>query len=144
MAAEPIVSVNVFCNDLDRVFDFYRLLLGLEEAVEQRSPIYRALRIGHSDLGFHAPAAVELLHAGGLRVDTPCVAHYPTFHVDSSERVDALVELALDLGGAVLKAPYLTYYNAWQAVLQDPERNFFRVNHYFAGAVAPATGGAPP
>ncbi|SEQ73778.1 hypothetical protein SAMN04488038_11030 [Solimonas aquatica] len=128
----PGLSVNLFCQDLDRVFDFYRQLFELEEAVEHRSPIYRALRIAGSDIGFHAPAAVALLNAGALRAQRPSVAHYPTFHVDRQTEVDALCARALQLGASLLKAPYLTYYRAWQAVLQDPEGNFFRINHYLS------------
>jgi predicted enzyme related to lactoylglutathione lyase len=35
----------------------------------------------------------------------------------------------VELGGAILKSPYDTYYSARQAVLADPEGNVFRVNH---------------
>lgn len=132
---QPSVSINLFCHELDHVFMFYRDLLGLEEAVEHRSPIYRALRIGDSDLGFHAPEAVALLNATELRRAVPAVAHYPTFHVDSREQVDALAKRTLQFGGSILKAPYLTYYNAWQVVLQDPEGNMFRINHYLSAPV---------
>ena len=58
------------------------------------------------------------------------MAHYPTFHVDAAELFDALATRAVALGGQILKAPYRTYYDAWQVVLQDPEGNFFRINHY--------------
>ena len=127
---QPIVSVNLFCTELDRVFSFYQKLFKLEEAVEHRSPIYRALRLGNSDLGFHAPDAADLLNAGALRSGKPAVAHYPTFHVDSHDQVDALSVQAQVLGGSVLKQPYKTYYNAHQVVLQDPEGNMFRINYY--------------
>ena len=127
---QPIVSINLFCNDLDCVFAFYRDLFSLEEAVEHHSPIYRALRLGNSDLGFHAPDAVDLLNAGALRSSVPSVAHYPTFHVDSREQLNSMTAQAQILGGAIRKAPYLTYYKAWQVVLQDPEGNMFRINHY--------------
>ncbi len=43
--------------------------------------------------------------------------------------VDRLVPLAVEQGATLIKAPYLTYYNWYQAVLLDPERNVFRINY---------------
>jgi catechol 2,3-dioxygenase-like lactoylglutathione lyase family enzyme len=125
------VAVSVFCTDLDAVFTFYRDLLALDEVAAVRSPIYRALAVpGGEDLGFHAPPAVEVLEVGHLRPGVPAVSHHPTFHVGSNGRVDALSALAISLGGTLVKGPYLTYYDAWQSVVQDPEGNMFRLNHY--------------
>jgi hypothetical protein len=38
--------------------------------------------------------------------------------------------LAVSQGAIIRKAPYLTYYKAYQVVLLDPEGNLFRLNHY--------------
>ena len=54
---------------------------------------------------------------------------YFTIEVGAPEAVDAAAALAATHGGAVIKPPYTTYYNARQAVLEDPEGNVFRVNH---------------
>ena len=34
-----------------------------------------------------------------------------------------------DSRATVVKPPYVTYYNWYQAVLLDPEGNVFRINH---------------
>jgi len=128
MGSDIRVSVNLFCHELDRVFEFYRALLQLEEMASKRSPIYRALAASNTSIGFHAPAAVELLQAQRWRDGSPGAAHYPTFHVASGEAIDRLTLQAPALGGGIHKPPYVTYYDTYQAVLLDPEQNFFRVD----------------
>jgi predicted lactoylglutathione lyase len=49
--------------------------------------------------------------------------------VDSKDDVDRMVPLALEAGATLIKPPYVTYYNWYQAVLFDPEQNVFRINH---------------
>jgi hypothetical protein len=39
------------------------------------------------------------------------------------------VPLAVAKGATLVKPPYKTYYNWYQAVLLDPEGNVFRINH---------------
>jgi predicted lactoylglutathione lyase len=43
--------------------------------------------------------------------------------------VDELTPKAVSLGAKLVKPPYKTYYNWYQAVLLDPEGNVFRINH---------------
>jgi predicted lactoylglutathione lyase len=49
--------------------------------------------------------------------------------VDSKEEVDEYVPKALTSGATLIKEPYTTYYNWYQAVMLDPEGNVFRINH---------------
>ena len=44
------------------------------------------------------------------------------------EAVDAAVRRVLANGGRIVKAPFRTYYQQWQAVLADPEGHVFRVS----------------
>jgi hypothetical protein len=124
------LALNVFCHDHVRLFEFYRRLLDAPEMVEHASPIYRGLRLPGISLGFHAQAAYELLEISDLKPDKPSAGHYPTFNFDSKKAVDEATELAANLGAAIRKPPYQTYYNAYQVVLLDLEGNVFRLNHY--------------
>ena len=54
--------------------------------------------------------------------------------------MDAAASKAAGLGGRIVKEPYLTYYNAWQAVLEDVEQNVFRANHKLTLASGEAPG----
>ncbi len=40
-----------------------------------------------------------------------------------------MVPIAVEAGATLIKPPYTTYYNWYQAVLMDPEGNVFRINH---------------
>lgn len=121
--------VNLFARDIDALANFYAQLLGFTEVEALRSPIYRCLDAGGVLLGFHAPAAYELLELQSRIPDRPATSVYATFEVESVAAVDAGVGRAVELGAAQVKAPYRTYYHAWQAVLTDPEGNVFRLNH---------------
>jgi hypothetical protein len=48
---------NFFCRDIEVMFRFYQGLLGLPEAIDSRSPIYKALATENFQFGFHAPPA---------------------------------------------------------------------------------------
>jgi Glyoxalase-like domain len=124
------VAINVFCRDHVRLFEFYRALLEALEMQEHASPIYRGLQLPGISLGFHDEKAYELLGIGDLKPEKPTAGHYPTFNLDSKLSVDQRTALAVSLGATIRKAPYLTYYNAYQVVLLDPEGNLFRLNHY--------------
>ena len=122
--------VNLFCRDIDRQLDFYRSLLGLAELAHSRSPIYRALGAEGFQFGFHAAPAYGLLAlgdrvapAGGLAP----VSAYPTFMLADGAAVDQASTRVPTLGGRVIKGPFATYYGQWQAVLEDPEGQVFRV-----------------
>jgi predicted lactoylglutathione lyase len=51
------------------------------------------------------------------------------FEMASEEEVREATNRAAALGATVRKAPYLTPYDYYQSVLQDPEGNVFRLNH---------------
>ena len=119
--------VNIFAKDIVALSAFYRDVFGFEEIVEIRSPIFIGLRTGQSCLGFNAPDAYGLLGLDALK-DTRGVKFLLNFDVGSPEEVDRMTPLAVARGARVVKAPYHTYYNWYQAVLLDPEGNVFRIN----------------
>ena len=124
------MDVNLFCRDVDALFDFYQALLGLPEHQASHSPIYRALHGETFQLGFHAQAAYGLLALGDRKPEgvPPPVTTYATFMLNAPGEVDAAVARAKTLGGTTIKGPYPTYYGQWQAVLCDPEGHVFRVS----------------
>lgn len=127
-----LAYVNLFARDIEALSGFYSKLLGFPEIEGHRSPIYRCLDAGGAELGFNALKAYELL---GLASRQPTdaapspVTGYFTFEMGSPGEVEDAARRAAELGGSLVKPPYRTYYNAWQAVLCDPEGNVFRLNH---------------
>ena len=119
--------VNVFTRDLDALPDFYRQVFGFAEVEAMRSPIFRGLRAGHCCIGFNAQAAYGLL---GLADDAnpSGVPFLLNIHVDPTAEVDATGRVAQAAGATLIKPPYRTYYDWYQAVLKDPEGNVFRIN----------------
>ncbi|MGW0037816.1 glyoxalase/bleomycin resistance/dioxygenase family protein [Gordonia desulfuricans] len=120
--------VSMICRDIDHQSGFYREVFELPEATELFSEHFCALRIGPTILAFHSPAAIDLL---GLPADTePGNSNnsFWTFEAESDDAVGTLTDRAVRVGAAVVKAPYRTYYGAWQSVLSDPEGNVFRIN----------------
>ncbi|MEE4733766.1 glyoxalase [Pseudomonas alliivorans] len=119
--------VNVFAQDIVRLSTFYSELFGFPEIETIRSPIFRGLDTGQSSIGFNALDAYELLGLNEFAGSSGCKF---LLNIDVSEQaeVDRLVPLAVEQGATLIKAPYLTYYNWYQAVLLDPERNVFRIN----------------
>jgi hypothetical protein len=103
-------------------------VFGFPEIESIRSPIFRGLDTGKSSLGFNAPEAYELLHLAE-HADTRGVKFLLNIDVDSQAEVDAAVPVAVAAGATLIKPPYVTYYNWYQAVLLDPEGNVFRINH---------------
>jgi predicted enzyme related to lactoylglutathione lyase len=118
--------VNVLSVDIDRQLAFYATLFGFAEIERSRSPIYRALDTGGSELGFNAPAARELLSLPPAAA-APAVDVFATFMLEAPEAVDSAAARAAEIGGRVVKPPFRTYYGQWQAVLADPEGHVFRV-----------------
>jgi predicted lactoylglutathione lyase len=119
--------VNVFARDVVALSGFYSSLFGFKEIEAIRSPIFRGLDTGKSSIGFNAPEAYELL---GLKdqADTRGVKFLLNIDVASKAEVDRLAPLAVKAGAKLVKPPYKTYYNWYQAVLLDPEGNVFRIN----------------
>ncbi len=131
MTAPHLAYANIFARDIEGLSKFYADLFGFPEVVGHRSPIYRCLDVGGGvELGFNAEKAYELL---GLADRKPSgkapVVTYFSIEVGNREAVDTAVAGIAKLGGRVVKPPYVSYYNAYQSVLEDPEGNIFRVNH---------------
>jgi hypothetical protein len=119
--------VNVFTRDLDALPNFYIDVFGFREIEAIRSPIFRGLDTGRSCLGFNALAAYELLKLSDYS-DARGVKFLLNVDVDSIADVDRMTPLAVSRGAKLVKEPYKTYYNWYQAVLLDPEGNVFRIN----------------
>ena len=127
-----LAYVNMFARDIEALTGFYAGLFGFREIEGHRSPIYRCLDANGIELGFNASKAFELLGLGSRATrdgETAPVTVYFTVELGSADAVDTAATRAARLGGRIVKAPYDTYYNAYQAVLEDPEGNAFRVNH---------------
>lgn len=125
------VFFNLFCQNVEAQLAFYQTLLGLPEITAKRSPIYRALDAGSTELGFNATQAYELLSLAArapAEHATAATTGYATFMLPTPDAVDEAAAQTAALGGQVIKAPYATYYREWQAVLQDPEGNVFRAS----------------
>jgi predicted enzyme related to lactoylglutathione lyase len=129
--------VNLFARDIERLSGFYLSLFGFTEMVSHRSPIYRCMDAGGIEFGFNASKAYELLELSRRQPEGPVspVTAFFTFEVESVEMVDKLAARAVELGGAIVKPAYSTYYNAHQVVLTDPEQNVFRINHSMGAPV---------
>jgi len=119
--------VNIFTKDIEALSGFYRDVFGFKEIEGIRSPIFRGLDTGKSCLGFNALDAYDLLKLSEYS-ETTGVKFLLNIDVDSMEEVDAFVLKALERGATLIKSPYKTYYNWYQAVLLDPEGNVFRIN----------------
>jgi predicted enzyme related to lactoylglutathione lyase len=137
--------VNLLCTDVQAQMLFYEGVFGFQEITASRSPIYRVLDTGESELGFNAPDARALLNmparAPMLPDDTlHATTAFATFMVERPEAVAAAVRRTLANGGRTVKAPYRTYYQQWQAVLSDPEGHVFRVSCLVLPAEAGAGG----
>lgn len=134
---------NLFCRDIDAQLAWYQALLHLPEAVQARSPIYRAVEDEHFQFGFNALPAYALLNLSTLAPtagQATAVTAYATFMLPDTEAVEQAAHQAVALGGRVIKPPYPSYYGQWQAVLADPEGHVFRV----AAVGLPAGVPAPP
>jgi len=120
--------VNVFARDVVALSNFYQRVFGFAEIESIRSPIFRGLDTGKSSLGFNAHEAYEMLHLSDY-ADTRGVKFLLNIDVDSQAEVNDAVPLAVAAGATLIKPPYVTYYNWYQAVLLDPEGNVFRINY---------------
>ncbi|RKP53693.1 VOC family protein [Pararobbsia silviterrae] len=120
--------VNVFARDIVALSGFYQDVFGFAEVESIRSPIFRGIDAGRTCIGFNAHDAYALLHLDD-HADTRGVKFLLNIDVDQQADVDRLVPIAEANGATLIKPPYLTYYNWYQAVLLDPEGNVFRINH---------------
>jgi predicted enzyme related to lactoylglutathione lyase len=119
--------VNIFARDIVALSAFYSEVFGFPEIEKIRSPIFRGLDTGQSCLGFNAPDAYGLLKLAE-HADTSGVKFLLNVDVDSNDEVDRMAPVAVAKGATLVKPPYTTYYNWYQAVLLDPEGNVFRIN----------------
>jgi predicted enzyme related to lactoylglutathione lyase len=119
--------VNVFTRDLEALPAFYMSVFGFPEVEAIRSPIFRGVDAGGTCIGFNAGEAYGLLGLAD-EAETRGVAFLLNFDVASQAEVEALVPVAEAAGARVIKPPYRTYYDWYQAVLRDPEGNVFRIN----------------
>jgi uncharacterized glyoxalase superfamily protein PhnB len=120
--------VNVFARDIVALSGFYMKVFDFKEIEAIRSPIFRGVDTGKSALGFNALEAYELLKLSEFS-DTKGIKFLLNIDVDSKDDVDRMVPVALEAGANLVKEPYVTYYNWYQAVLLDPEGNVFRINY---------------
>jgi predicted lactoylglutathione lyase len=120
--------VNVFARDVVALAGFYMKVFGFAEIESIRSPIFRGIDTGKSAIGFNAHDAYELLGLKEL-ADTRGIKFLLNIDVDSRADVDRCVPVAVAAGATLVKSPYVTYYNWYQAVLLDPEGNVFRINY---------------
>lgn len=119
--------VNIFAKDIVALSSFYMEVFGFTEIEAIRSPIFRGVATGKSAIGFNALDAYELLKLSDY-ADTRGIKFLLNIDVDTPEEVDRMVPVALSRGATLIKEPYKTYYNWYQAVLLDPEGNVFRIN----------------
>ena len=119
--------VNIFAEDMVGLATYYQQVFGFPEIRKYRSPIFRLLDSGKAALGFNAPEAYELLELQRYS-KTRGVKVFINIEARSKREVDTIAAKAVKKGGHLIKAPYTTYYNFYQAVLLDPEGNVFRVN----------------
>lgn len=122
-----LTYVNLFANDIIALSKFYIDVFSFKNIPEMESPIYRGIAAGEAGIGFNAHEAYELLHLSEY-ADVKGIKSMITIDVDSVEDVERMVPIAVSHGAKLIKEPYKTYYNWYQAVLLDPEGNVFRIN----------------
>jgi predicted enzyme related to lactoylglutathione lyase len=120
--------INVFARDIVALSRFYMDVFDFTEIEKIRSPIFRGLDTGRSSLGFNAQDAYGLLKLDAFS-EVSGIKFLLNIDVFSVAEVDRLTPKAVSLGAQLVKPPYTTYYNWYQAVLLDPEQNVFRINH---------------
>lgn len=119
--------VNVFSRDVVALSGFYMKVFGFAEIEAMRSPIFRGIDAGKCCIGFNAPDAYGLLNLTE-HADARGAKFLLNIDVDNQAEVDRMVPVAIAAGATLVKPPYVTYYNWYQAVLLDPEQNVFRIN----------------
>ena len=67
------------------------------------------------------------------QANTTGMKFFLNFNTRSMAEVDRLVARAVKRRAKLIKGPYRTYYNWYQAVLSDPEGNLFRINKRLPG-----------
>ncbi len=127
-AKATLSYVNIYARDIVALSQFYIDVFGFTEIEKIRSPIFRGLDTGRSSLGFNALDAYGLLKLDAFS-QVSGIKFLLNIDVSSVAEVDRMTPKAVSLGAQLVKPPYKTYYNWYQAVLLDPEQNVFRINH---------------
>ena len=128
--AARLAYANIFARDPSALALFYQRVFGFGEITANRSPIFVCLDAGGVELGFNGEKAYGLMGLGERKpVSVAALRTFLTIEVSGPEAIDKAVTAALENGGNLVKAAYDTYYNARQAVMEDPEGNVFRINH---------------
>jgi predicted enzyme related to lactoylglutathione lyase len=137
------LDISYFCRDIDALSSFYASVFDVPYMDAVKSSIYRALDIFGMRIGFHDQKAYALMNLGDrmMTMEPKPVGTYISFAVESKQALDAHLAKALSLGATIVKLPYVSYYNANQVVLSDPEGNMFRISHQMEGR---APGSEPP
>ena len=124
--------VNIFTKDIKKLSKFYIDVFGFEEDRKLRTPIFRGVRTSKSFFGFNALEAYGLLNLED-QAKTTGMKFFLNFNTRSMAEVDRLVARAVKRRAKLIKGPYRTYYNWYQAVLSDPEGNLIRINKRLPG-----------
>ena len=134
MSPGPTLNyVNLFVCNLDDLPTFYSSVFGFREIESLRNAVFVALDAGGAAIGFMAPEVYGVLGLEHKR-ETAGSAFLLNIEVESTGRVDELVTSATAAGARLVKDPATTGYGWYQAVLEDPEGNVFRINHILGGA----------
>jgi len=124
--------VNIFTKDIKKLSKFYMDVFDFKEDKRFSNDIFRGIRTSKTFIGFNALEAYELLELQD-RANTTGAKFFLNFNTRSMAEVDRLVSRAEKRGAKIVKGPYRTYYNWYQAVLSDPEDNLFRINKPLPG-----------
>jgi predicted enzyme related to lactoylglutathione lyase len=127
MSQNPLFYVNVLARDMIALADFYQKLFDLEEITASRSEYFIGFETGGCCVGISSTGAYDLLSL--TKPDTQTDTILMSFGAPNPEDVDTRCDLAVKLGGAIVKSPFETYYGWYQAVVRDPEGNPFRINY---------------
>ena len=128
--AARLAYANIFARDPSALALFYQRVFGFAEITANRSPIFVCLDAGGIELGFNAEQAYGLMGLGDRKPRTVAALRtFLTIEVSTPDAIDRAVTATLENGGRLVRAAYDTYYNARQAIMEDPEGNVFRINH---------------
>lgn len=121
-----LMQVSLFSEDFVSLSEFYRDVFKLTENEPLRSDVFRGYMSEDVMIGFSAPAAYEML---GLEPREPGEGDQTalTFKFESKAALDEAVETSVARGAALVKEPFMTYYDWYMAVLRDPDGNALRL-----------------
>ncbi|MEM6464211.1 MAG: VOC family protein [Pseudomonadota bacterium] len=121
-----LMQVSLFSEDFVALSEFYRDVFDLTENEALRSDVFRGYLSGECMVGFSALAAYEMLSLEPRRAGEGDQTAF-TFRFDTKEALDTAVEKAVSRGATLVKAPFMTYYDWYMAVLRDPDGNALRL-----------------